>query len=334
MQGLELADLETLGPCPPDLVQSTVQLPLQDGFVSEVILIRPASNPATGSRKKKKCPLIIYIHGGSFTYCTPNFMTSPARAFASYYGAIVACPSYKLVPEHPFPAYAQSSWEVAAWLSNPENLNNGLLKDEAVEFAPELGFILAGCSAGGNIAVAIAGVAAAAKAGEKSLTAGLPDLPLPIDGLFITIPYLLEPDIVPTQYRSLYRSREDNPDGLIVNAPHLAKLRVRLNADLHSPWFSPVNLDLAKLREHYPNKVYIQCGETDMIRDDAVIYERTLRDGNVAETKIDILKDEGHVTWVNLPFPATHAQEVKEMNMDGMSWLLGREWDKSKPLPY
>lgn len=80
--------------------------------------------------------------------------------------------------------------------------------------------------------------------------------------------------------------------------------------------------------------MYIQCGELDILRDDAVIYERILREGDIAETRMDVLKGYDHVASVSFPFPNCHSQEIREKTLDDMAWLLGSHWDRSTPLPY
>ncbi|OAP58567.1 hypothetical protein AYL99_07657 [Fonsecaea erecta] len=338
MQAWEQAAGEILGPCPPDLKESTIDIALSDHFVSHNIVVRPVSTANGEGHSQsaiKKCPLIVYIHGGSFAFGTPHQVLSPARAFASHFGAIVACPSYKLAPENPFPAPMQSVWEVVAWLSDPQNLNTGLLAHEGIEFDPSLGFVLAGCSAGATISAVVAGIAAAARAGQTELVQGLPGgLVSPITGLFISLPHLVHRDMVPAKYASAFRSREEHANAPIINAASLAHSIKRLQTDFHSPWFSPLNLDLHAIKEHHPNRVYVHAGELDILRDDAVIYERVLREDGIAETKIDVLAGYAHVGWLSIPFPEAHTPEIKEMTMNGMAWVLGQEWDRDRPLPY
>ncbi|KAF2669382.1 alpha/beta-hydrolase [Microthyrium microscopicum] len=330
---MELTDTATLGPCPPYLRQTTIDIPLADGFKSHTILVHP-SQAQTESPAPTKCPLIVYIHGGSFSYGTPAFVLSPARAFAELLGAVVACPSYKLAPEHPFPAGVHSAWESIAWLSSPENLNSGPLNNTGVQVDPTLGFVLAGTSAGANIAAVIAGIAAARRSGREDLSASLPKMGPRITGLFASIPKLLSEEIVPTKYAAAFRSRQGNANAPLITTETLRNSESRLRADVKSPWYSPVNLDLAALRDEHPAKVYVQCGELDILRDDGVIYQKILEDGGVCETKIDVLMGYDHAAWVSLPLPEAHAEEIKVKTLDGMAWLLGKSWDRSKSLPY
>jgi acetyl esterase/lipase len=327
--GWESTDLATLGPCPPHLRQTNIDIPLSDGFISRTILVHPASVSAN-----TKCPLIIYIHGGSFTYNTPSFVLSPARGFAELFDAVVACPSYKLAPEKPFPAPVHSAWESVSWLANAKNLNSGPLKDTGVQVDPALGFVLAGCSAGGNLAAVIASVAAAARSGRDDLVVGFPEIGPKITGLFVSIPKLLYEGIIPERYKTANRSREENANAPVVNATVIRNSELRLKPDVKSPFCSPFNLDLLAIRDEHPPKVYVQCGELDILRDDAVIYERLLREDGVCKTRIDTIKGVDHAAWVSLPFPQCHSQEMREKTLDGMGWLLGKEWDKSRPLPY
>jgi acetyl esterase/lipase len=328
---LESADLATLGPCPPQLRQTTVDIKLSDGFISRTILVYPTRTSAGGSTK---CPLIIYIHGGSFSYFTPSFVLPAARGFAELFDAVVACPSYKLTPENAFPAPVHSAWESVSWLASEANLNSGPLNDSGVQVDPALGFVLAGTSAGGNIAAAIAGVAAAARLDRDDLVAGLPKIESKITGLFLSIPKLFHEQIMPEQYASLFRSREEHADAPVVNTMTLINSDLRLRPDVRSPWYSPVNLNLQEIRGEHPPKVYFQCGDLDILRDDAVVYERILRDGSVSETRIDVMEGYDHLAWVSLPLPLCHSQEMREKTLDGMSWLLGKDWDRKRVPPY
>jgi acetyl esterase/lipase len=327
----ESEDLATLGPCPPHLRQTTVDIHLPDGFISQTILVHPAQVSPGASIN---CPLIIYLHGGGFAYNTPAVELSPARGFAEIFGAVVACPSYKLAPENPFPAPVHSAWESVSWLAEAANLNSGPLKDTGVHVDPALGFVLAGCSAGANLAAVIAGVAAAARSGSDTLISGLPKIGPRITGLFVSLPRLLYDGNVPARYATANRSREENANAPVLNSTLLKNSEMRLKPEVLSPFCSPMNLDLPAIRAEHPQKVYIQCGERDILRDDAVIYERMLREDSVCETRIDQFKGLDHVAWLSLPFPQFHLEEIREKSLEGMGWLLGEDWDRSRPLPY
>lgn len=323
--------LRILGPCPADLKETTIQVPLSDGSSQKIIMIWPANV----SEPKKKLPLIVLFHGGGWATGSPEFMLCPARAYASLIGAVVACPSYKYAPENPFPAPMHSAWDVTAWLSHAENINGSVLLNENVEADPSLGLVLGGVSAGGHLAAVLAGISAAVATESKSVLAeGLSSLAHPITGVFTAVPLLLHESIVPSKYASLWTSPKENADAPILNADALAFTLERIKADFRSPWYSPFNLDLAGIKSKHAPRVYIQAGQLDILRDDAVIYERALRDEGIADTRIDVIENIDHVAWCTLPVPTCHSDEIRTKSLDGMAWLLGKDWNKDQKLPY
>lgn len=325
------AGLNVLGPCPAHLRETTIRVPLPDGTSQRTVIFWPVNS----TNNTKKLPLIVYFHGGSWTTGGPEFAFSPARGYASLLNAIVACPSYKYIPENPFPDPMHSAWDITAWLSRPENLQNVALKDERVQFDPSLGVVLGGVSAGGNLAAVIAGISAAIAADKSSkLAQGLSELSQPVKGVFLSVPILLHESSVPAEYASIWTSRVENADGPVINTASLALTQARLKADHHSPWYSPLNLDLGSLAGKHAPRVYFQAGQLDGLRDDAVVYERALRERRVADTRIDVIQDVGHVGWCIFPMPEVHSDELRTKSLDGMAWLLGTEWDKSQELPY
>lgn len=156
---------------------------------------------------------------------------------------------------------------------------------------------------------------------------------------------------MPSRYASAFRSREKNANAPVLDATGLKSSDSRLKHDLNSPWFSPFYPDLSSIRNEHPKKVYVPCGDLDILRNYAIIYEQILRNEGIAETKIDVLKGYDHgksilnpelkqiltvlaAAWISLLLPQCHSQEMREKTLDGMAWLLGRDWDRSKPLPY
>lgn len=332
MMAFAEAGMEELGPCPPHLVETTIEIPLKDGTSSRTIVTRPA-NPAPNG---EGYPLIVLLYGGGWSGGTPEIMVAPARGFAAMLGAVVACPTYKVAPEDPFPAPMQSAWEVVAWLSDPENLNNRVLAtSDGVRFDPQQGFVVGGASAGAHIAAVIAGISAVAAADASSeLIRGLSPLRHPLTGVFASVPALLaEAVAMPAEYAPIWTSRVDNADALVMKTEQMHQCERRLAPDFASPWFSPLNLDLGSIKGYHP-KVYLQAGELDCLRDDAVVYDRIMRDKGVTETRIDVVKDVGHIGWVTFPMPDAHTDQIKTTSLDGMAWLLQRAWDRSQELPY
>ncbi|KAG8159433.1 hypothetical protein KVR01_011094 [Diaporthe batatas] len=333
MRALTDAGMDQLGACPSHLVERTIEIPLPDGTSSRTVITRPAS-PAP---KGEGYPLIVLLFGGGWSGGVPEMMLAPARGFAALLGAIVASPTYKVAPEHPFPAPMQSAWEAVSWLSHPENLNDGVLANSGgVRFEPGQGFVVGGVSAGAHIAAVIAGISAAAAADSSSeLVHGLSPLRHRLTGLYLGVPALLADTVaLPAEYAPLWKSRVDNADSLTMRTEQMQACERRLAPDFGSPWFSPLNLDMSSIKAYHPPRVYLQAGELDCLRDDAVVYDKVLSDKAVAETRIDVVKDLGHVSWVTFPVPDAHTDELKMKSLDGMAWLLQRGWDRSQKLPY
>lgn len=90
--------------------------------------------------------LIVYFHGGGFCIGSIALMDNVAREIAHATGAAVISVEYRLAPEHPFPAGLDDCEAVTRWaLANAPSYG-----------VPEGAVVLAGESAGGNLAAAVA----------------------------------------------------------------------------------------------------------------------------------------------------------------------------------
>ena len=85
-------------------------------------------------------PRLLYLHGGGFIGCSPRTHRAITGTFARA-GFAVFVPDYRLAPEHPFPAGLDDA--VAAWRA----------------FAADGPAVIAGDSAGGNLALGVMGEA-------------------------------------------------------------------------------------------------------------------------------------------------------------------------------
>jgi acetyl esterase/lipase len=90
--------------------------------------------------------------------------------------------------------------------------------ENALSFGGDLtkGFLVAGVSAGANMTATIAHLYR--DEGRQP----------PITGLSLSIPSLLAPEAVPESIRDEYRSREENKDGLVVNAKAIKLFRCEI----------------------------------------------------------------------------------------------------------
>ncbi|GAA2562773.1 alpha/beta hydrolase [Mycolicibacterium diernhoferi] len=103
----------------------------------------PGSTP--GSLRSRP-PVVLFFHGGGWVVGDVDTYDGTAREHAVGTGAVVVSVDYRLAPEHPYPAAVDDVWAVTRWVA---------------AHADELGadpsrIAVAGDSAGGNLAAAVA----------------------------------------------------------------------------------------------------------------------------------------------------------------------------------
>ncbi len=91
-------------------------------------------------------PVVVFFHGGGWVVGDLDTYDGTAREHAVGTGAVVVSVDYRLAPEHPYPAAVDDVWAVTRWVA---------------AHADELGadpnrIAVAGDSAGGNLAAAVA----------------------------------------------------------------------------------------------------------------------------------------------------------------------------------
>lgn len=91
-------------------------------------------------------PVVIYFHGGGFVAGGLSVADEPCRALANDVGAIVVAASYRLAPEHKFPAAADDAFAALKWVA--ANIRQYGGDDSRIA--------VMGDSAGGNLATVAA----------------------------------------------------------------------------------------------------------------------------------------------------------------------------------
>ncbi len=110
-----------------------------DELVGEVpIRVYRNNRPATG--------LVVYFHGGAFMVGSIALMDGVAREIVHTSGAVVVSVGYRLAPENPYPAGVDDCLTVTKWALSVAT-RFGVSPSEVV---------VAGESAGGNLATAVA----------------------------------------------------------------------------------------------------------------------------------------------------------------------------------
>ena len=95
---------------------------------------------------REPAPLVLFFHGGGWTVGSIDFADRPIRELCDVSRAIWISASYRLAPEHPYPAALTDAWSALEWVA---------------EHAPALGgdptrLAIAGESSGANLAAALA----------------------------------------------------------------------------------------------------------------------------------------------------------------------------------
>ncbi|OCK74006.1 hypothetical protein K432DRAFT_410225 [Lepidopterella palustris CBS 459.81] len=283
-------------PGPPEgVVEKEITITAQDGYEIPVRIHSPESSPAGGS------PVVIIIHGGGFCTAGPDAEEGNCRDLVKEFGAVCVNVDYRLAPEHPFPIAIQDCWDVVKWTA--ANAAQTLKAD------PSQGFLVGGTSAGGNLAAVMGLAARDAK------------LSPPITGLALSVPNIVHHEAVPEKYKPLYQSYEQNKDAAILGQATMNFFWENYSPDTSSWLSSPLNHPDG-LKGLPPT--YIQVCGMDPLRDEALIFEKVLREESGVPTKLDIYPGVPHtfwVFWVNM----AQAKKFKKDAVKGIGWLLGKE---------
>jgi acetyl esterase len=91
-------------------------------------------------------PVVVWFHGGGWVVGTLDSHDPVCRALANRTPCVVVAVDYRLAPEAPFPAAVEDSWAATQWVAQ-----------EALKLGGDASrIVVAGDSAGGNLAAAVA----------------------------------------------------------------------------------------------------------------------------------------------------------------------------------
>jgi acetyl esterase len=123
----------------------------EHGAMPKLRVYRPSGVSANG-------PVLVFVHGGCFVFCTPPMYDGICSLMAAQLGCVVVSVDYRLAPEHPFPCAPEDVYQALCFIAqHPEHLNV-----DAKRLA------IMGDSAGGNLAT-VACLMARARNGPKVL---------------------------------------------------------------------------------------------------------------------------------------------------------------------
>lgn len=99
-----------------------------------------------GTKKGSKPPAMLFAHAGGWRLCSLDAYDNPCRALANATGCVVFSVGYRLAPEHPYPVPLDDFYRAYCWVANHA--------DELEIDGRRI--VIAGDSAGGNLAAAVA----------------------------------------------------------------------------------------------------------------------------------------------------------------------------------
>ena len=187
-------------------------------------------------------------------------------------------------------------WDALKWaIANNTNLKATTTR----------GLIVGGASAGGNIAAVLA-----LRSRDENLSP-------PITGQYLCVPALLPETDVPSHFAHLYQSRTTS-----VNDPVLKGITPGVIESIYAPERQNLLWDPFNHPEGHAGvaKTFFQVGGIDPLRDEAVLYDRALREKGVL-TRFKLYSGYGHMFWTNYPGVEASTKFVED-TLEGMRWLL------------
>lgn len=292
--------MKALGPSPPEIKTTELEYTTEDGTKIRAKLYQPTTPPSDGS------PFIVMYHGGGFCLGAPEGEEQSCRNFVQAFGAVCLSATYRFAPEFKFPAAPKDSWDCLKWAA---------ANAKSWGADPSKGFIVGGTSAGGNISAVLAHVAR-----DENLSP-------PLTGQYLVIPALVPQSKVPAKYKEYFLSFEQNK-----HAPVLPVAAIDMFMGAYQPdeddsiWYAPFNHP--KGHTGLPPALF-QIDGMDPLRDEALVYERVLREEVGIKTKLYVYPGLPHGHWGFFPF-LKGSEKFRKEQVEGMGWLLGKEPDFTK----
>ncbi|KIW26357.1 uncharacterized protein PV07_09457 [Cladophialophora immunda] len=289
-----------LGPTPPGVKVTELQYSTRDGHTNRAKLFQPEDMPENAS------PLIVMIHGGGFCFGSPEGEEQTCRNFVLALGATCVAIAYRLAPTYPFPYAANDCWDALKWCAASAQSWNA---------DTSTGFIVGGSSAGANLAAVLTH-----RARDEGLLS-------PLTGQYLAIPLLCPEGKMPEWHRPLWLARDQNR-----NAPVLPTAALNMFLDAYQPNVDDtINFAIFNHPRGHGDlpPAFFQVDGLDPLRDEAIIYERVLREECGVKTRMDVYPGLPHGHWSF--FPTLKASAKARMDqLEGMGWLLGRTPDFSR----
>ncbi|THH13373.1 hypothetical protein EW146_g6827 [Bondarzewia mesenterica] len=268
------------------------KLPVEGGGITARTLV-----PTPAGAEETTFPLMVWYHGGGWSVGSLDLDDDTLRLLCVKLQISIVSVNYRLAPEHPFPTGINDAYATLKWASEQiESLSVDLSK----------GFIVAGQSAGANLAAVVT-----LRARDDLFFKDRP-----ITGQILHYPSVVHMDAVPEKYKSELLSMEQNKD-----APGLTRKDMEFYISLTKPPptdpdFSPL---LAASHANLPPLCMQVCG-LDPLRDEGILYEKVLRESGV-KTKLHVYPGAPHGFHLIFPDTKVSAQFDRDFT-DAIKWIL------------
>jgi len=193
----------------------------------------------------RPAPMVVFYHGGGWTLGTLDSIGGVCRELAARAGCVVVSVDYRLAPEHPFPAPLDDAYAALEWTVETADAFGGDPEHVSV----------AGTSAGGNLAAAVA-----LRARD-------------FDGPEIAAQHLLYPMTDRDTTRPSYEEHGDGPLLTRAAVEWFWEHYCRSPVDAANPYASVLRADHADL----PPATVVTAGH-DPLRDEGCAYADALDD--------------------------------------------------------
>ncbi|EMD36031.1 hypothetical protein CERSUDRAFT_156791 [Gelatoporia subvermispora B] len=269
------------------------RVPVEQGDIT----VRCLTPTPPGTTPQENYPLLYWIHGGGWASGSVEIDDLFLRIICVELRMSIANVGYRLCPEHKFPVPVNDAYAGLKWAAqNAHQLSASLHK----------GFIVAGFSAGGNLAAVLAH-----RARDDPFFEGRR-----LTGQLLQVPEVVHPDAYPTQYRDQLRSYRTVGDPRVFYGEEMDLHYAQYGAQPFNPECSPLllpsHMGLAP--------AYIQVCGADPVRDEGILYAQVLQDAGVT-TKLEIYPGDGHGFHFDLPHSKAGLRFVQDFK-DGLKWLL------------
>jgi len=242
-------------------------------------------------------PLAVYAHGGGWALGDLEADDALCRFIAKSGPVVVVSVDYRLAPQYPYPTGLEDCLEGVRWAL-----------EHAAEFhARPDRLILAGQSAGGNLAIATA---------LRCLDEDIKQL----SGVVAIVPITCHPDHCPEEFAAEFTAYDENAYTPLTAAATMRGLYDLYSKSPEDPYISVLlNDNLSRLP-----KTYIAISEKDTLRDDARLFKKRLDRFGVPNL-CDEYPGQPHYFHT---FPSRHLQKEADLfyaNLaNGLKFVLDR----------